>query len=471
MANTSDNTRPELIHDDPDLIRALGLDWTPEQTQDYLSGIKVFKVKRLAEDQVKPTPGVFWAEDEKAKEDWSQNWDGIPLAEDRDKRKGKEGQKLSPEDVRKIEVVGRDVFPYILKRGDAALFYDEDSGDLVFARLPNTVKNKEILAAITDVCKKTARERRGNRRDDPGHMALGGITAGRQGAVTNTISRSHLRETRHTDIEKARIHFEESSMASIVWNIITRRMPPEVKQDFDDGMAEKNLRRMDGGVAGDEFPHTETGGNTYVCALTTISTADPATGGNFFNAQYGILSLAEEDTITVWRVGDNHGTSLYHLIPRQNTGVAFFISANLKEEKEHSEPKYTLGQILNTKRPDPPVFSARRKRIAEHVSAWYLYEEPVAKTDQDFADAADITKPAGGEELGPDGATFAENELLDTSGQALGELWENCKEVDSTGEDPVRGAAASGIKRWVEDFSSDREISEEDVKGVKRSRV
>ncbi|OQV08490.1 hypothetical protein CLAIMM_12753 [Cladophialophora immunda] len=150
----------------------------------------------------------------------------------------------------------------------------------------------------------------------PAAWGLAGRQLGLRAPPTNILSRSHLRVRKHTDVESARIYFEESSMASTVWNIIKRRMPQQVVDDFDENMARIILRRMDGGVAGNEyslwspdqrkgfrftlpeavpcsigcamnyarFPHVEKGANTYVCAIATISTADPDTSGNFFVA-------------------------------------------------------------------------------------------------------------------------------------------------------------------------------------------
>lgn len=243
MSNSQSASTPaEVIFDDQELICGLGLDWTPQKTQDYLAGVPKYYVKRLEGKDIVPAPRIFYAEDEQSRDEWTQKWKDVPL---QDARKGKKNMH-QPDDLRKIEVIDRSVFKYVVGRGEAALFFDQGTGDLVFARLPRMVQNPDILAAINEMCKKTVRERRCVRRDDPGSLVDAGYTAGSRHNRANTISRSHLRAATNTEIQAARINFEESSMATLVWNIIKRRLPSQIINDFNNVIDANKLPRMNG---------------------------------------------------------------------------------------------------------------------------------------------------------------------------------------------------------------------------------
>lgn len=88
-------------------------------------------------------------------------------------------------------------------------------------------------------------------------------------------------------------------------------------------------------------------------------------------AQYGILSEQEADTITLWRVKDFHGTSLYPRAPsRQTSGLAFVIPPGLKKLDSVGPPDFTLEEIRATPRPKV-AFSKQQnkgKKMAEHVN-------------------------------------------------------------------------------------------------------
>ena len=54
-------------------------------------------------------------------------------------------------------------------------------------------------------------------------------------------------------LERERVNFENASMATLVWNIIKRRLPKEVVQDFDAAIDKKELTRIDGGRPEKEY--------------------------------------------------------------------------------------------------------------------------------------------------------------------------------------------------------------------------
>jgi hypothetical protein len=50
--------------------------------------------------------------------------------------------------------------------------------------------------------------------------------------------------------EKARIHLEESGVATLAWNILKTRIPAEVVADYNNAIAKRGFRRMDAGLDG-----------------------------------------------------------------------------------------------------------------------------------------------------------------------------------------------------------------------------
>ncbi|KIW69167.1 hypothetical protein PV04_05060 [Phialophora macrospora] len=141
-AQIAQNPNAPVLKDDEDIIRTLGLDWTPERTKRYLE---------------KVTPDLYCAETEKIKQYWEEAWENLSYA---DKRIGKTSG-------RRIQVVERSNFQHVIRRGESGLFFDEATKELVFARLPRVVSDSVILEAINEVCKSAARERRGDRRVRP----------------------------------------------------------------------------------------------------------------------------------------------------------------------------------------------------------------------------------------------------------------------------------------------------------------
>ena len=233
-----------------------------------------------------------------------------------------------------------------------------------------------------------------------------GYTTGERSKSTegSILSKSRLDEKRLSEKQLLRIHLEEAGMATIVWNIIKHRLPPEVVKDFDDTIRAKGLPRMDAGFKDGlasiwskdqskeyrfslaeaapprgacamnyaRFCHNEGGANKWIVALTTTSTADPKNGGNFHLAQYGVLSEAEGNTITCWRVKDHHGTTLYRHEARQNCGVALYIPPKLKPLAGNATGEtYTRDEIARVPRPsrirDPKSHETTGLK-AEHVN-------------------------------------------------------------------------------------------------------
>ncbi len=151
-----------VILNDADLIRALGLDWTVEQTEAYLEAkVPKYYVSRLDRNEMPVAPKVWYAESDEVKKEWEEFWKDAPYADSRINKKA--GRKTA----RKIEVLDRSKFKHVLRRGEYGRFYDDKTKELVFVRLPNIVESKEVLEMINHVCKRAVRERRGDRVSAP----------------------------------------------------------------------------------------------------------------------------------------------------------------------------------------------------------------------------------------------------------------------------------------------------------------
>ncbi len=371
---------PQVINEDPIIKSRLCLDWTPHQTQDYLDRITVYVRKRIPNDQVIPARNIYMAEDSEIKDGWDNLWRGVHPADLPRPKKGEPKGTMAESKWphREIQVIKSDNF-HVIPVGEEQIIRDADTHELVYVKQRNAIRDPDIFAGIDRVCKLAARERRSIRRDDPGKMGDVGLTAGARSikGASGALAKGLWDEKKLTNPQKARIHLEEAGMASIVWNVMKARMPPEIIEDFNKAIEKKGLMRMTGPIFEQisslfspdgkkeyrfqfeeaappraacamnysRFCHNEKGGNEWLVALGTCCSADPKDGGNFLLAQYGVLSLGEANTFTAWRCKDLHGTTLYRLQDRQCCGVALMVPIRLaaaakEPEKEPGKDKH-----------------------------------------------------------------------------------------------------------------------------------
>lgn len=86
--------------------------------------------------------------------------------------------------------------------------------------------------------------------------------------------------------------------------------------------------------------HTDKNANAYMISFTCHTNADPASGGNFYLAKYGILVEQASNTCVAWKTKDAHGTTRADPVPgRQNYGVSFDLPLKLAVAKKNSERK------------------------------------------------------------------------------------------------------------------------------------
>ena len=479
--STSPQSIAQVLLDDADLIQTLGFDWTSEQTHAYLEKIPKHFVKRLANHEMPVPQGVWCAEDQKTKDEWDEVWEKARFA---DIRKGKKsGNKKTVESAKRTEVIDRSKFAHVVRRGESGLFFDQDTKELVFLKLTGMVASREILEAMNSVCKAAARERRNVRRDDPGMYVDIGYTNGPRNNRNVQLSASLLAKKSMTPVEQASIHMREAGIGAVAWNVMKPHLPTVVVNDYNDTILKAGLNRMDGGLKEGlfslwtedgqkeyrfssleaaptrggcamnycRFCHNETGKNEYGLAITTVSTALPHRGGNFFVAQYGILSEAEENAVTCWRVRDYHGTTLYQRVPRQNSGVAFFVPISQAPDVGNAAP-FTHNELANTKR--PPFRGGRRKGGSVPAQNEWWLREPTPEKETEDAGASDSREEVEDDVLiGEDGSTAMERMVLDAEADALAEEWEAMQ--------------ADGVE---DDVESEDDTGNEDERPVKRRK-
>lgn len=179
---------------------------------------------------------------------------------------------------------------------------------------------------------------------------------------------------------------EDGGWLALLWTIMLSSLPRVITKDYDDFIAKMGLPRMatfqkdayevklgnntyqftgghlapSAGVTAFNYQkyvwrhpfyhpntdmppretHTDNNGNEYMISFTCHANADPASGGNFYLAKYGILVEQASNTCVAWMTKDAHGTTMANPVPgRQNYGVSFDLPVKLAVAKKNSERK------------------------------------------------------------------------------------------------------------------------------------
>lgn len=136
----------------------LGLNWTPEQRDQYLSNVKVVDIARLKEPY--PANNYYTAGTPKAKKQWETYWNGKPLYD----RRYNKGQR------RHILNIDTSRLQYIIRQNESVVFRDADTNELVLVVLRSFVPDEYVRKTMVNVCKEILKYRRDDRREDPGKL-------------------------------------------------------------------------------------------------------------------------------------------------------------------------------------------------------------------------------------------------------------------------------------------------------------
>ncbi len=344
----------------------LGLDWTPEQKDEYLNGIKVIYIKRLEEPY--PINNCFTAGTPKAKREWDAYWEGKPLAEPR----------YNGGLRREIVELDRSRLQYIIKQDESVMFRDADTEELVLVILRNALPDDAVRETMIDVGRGLFRYRRDDRREDPGMLVHFGYTCGSRKAPQIQLASPCTRtDTPEKQDRERQLRDDCQGMAGVLWNMMRSRLPAEVPEAFDDVIEKQDLPRMDmmrddenfsfqidgkrvtfrdldlpppsamSAINYARYTHKESNATNWIVAYTSKAPPDPNRGGNFYLASYGIMLEPNTNTVSAWRPSDYHGTTLYEMKEGaekragyevrydgdMNTGMVFEVSRAMKNAR------------------------------------------------------------------------------------------------------------------------------------------
>ncbi|KAI1489216.1 hypothetical protein F5X96DRAFT_684239 [Biscogniauxia mediterranea] len=356
--------RPDII-----VCKNLGLDWTVDQRDAFIKSIKVIDLPRLSEPY--PINNFYVAGTEKAKEEWDAYWYEKPLKDPRYHR----GVR------REVLTLDKSRLRYIVRQDESVIFRDADTKELSLVILRNFIPDEDLRETMVELCKEIIKNRRDDRREDPGMLVHFGYTCGSRHDPQIQLAASSLRlNTEAKRRNEEQLNHRAQGMAGVMWNLMRSRLPSEIIDDYNDTILENDFPRMDMGredntftfqVGGDditfkglELPppsgisainyarhtHKETNGNNWVLACTCHAPKDPTKGGNFYLASYGIMMEPASNTVSAWHPKDYHGTTLYEMKEgkerragyevRQdgdfNTGMVLELSKSLKNARKNS---------------------------------------------------------------------------------------------------------------------------------------
>ncbi|KAI1264075.1 hypothetical protein F5Y18DRAFT_437221 [Xylariaceae sp. FL1019] len=355
---------------DSKIVKDLGLDWTSEQRDAYHKiEVKTVYLKRL--DKPYPIDNSYTAGTETAKDQWEAYWHGKRLKDLRYHA----GQR------RGIVNLEKERLQYIIPQNESVIFRDADTKQLVLVILRNAVPSESLRKTMVETCKEILRNRRTDRREDPGQLVHFGYTSGSRCDRQIQMAAPSIRLNTAAKIRtEAQLNIKSQGMAGIVWNLMKSKLPTEIIDNFNDMIEKCDFPRMDMGrddetftfnvdgkdvtFEGLELPspnglssinyarhtHMEVNGNDWVLAYSANAPANPNKGGNFYVASYGIMLEPASNTISAWRPTDHHGTTLYEMMegPEHragyevrtdgafNTGMVFQLSKAFATAREKS---------------------------------------------------------------------------------------------------------------------------------------
>lgn len=350
--------------------KKLGLDWTPEQRDEYhKKNIKTVYLKRLEEPY--PINNYFTAGTPKAKREWDAYWAGKPLADPR-YNKGKR-REIIDLDMSRLQ--------YIIPQDESVIFRDADTKEIALVVLRNFTPDNKVRETMVDVCGEILKYRRDDRREDPGMLVHFGYTCGSRHEPQIQMASPCVRLNTPEKQERERnLNVKAQGMAGLIWNMMRSRLPPEIINAYNDLIEQNDLPRMDMMRDDDTFSfridgrsvtfrdlelpppsgmsainyarytHRETNGNNWLVAYTAEAPRDPTKGGNFYMASYGIMMQPNTNTVSAWHPQDYHGTTLYEMKegPEKragfevrcdgdiNTGMVFEVSKAIKNARMRS---------------------------------------------------------------------------------------------------------------------------------------
>jgi hypothetical protein len=268
------------------------------------------------------------------------------------------------------------IWAHVVHRNKNAIFYDQDTGELILLVMRNFCKSDVALQWADEVAKTGLEVKKSIRLDDPGKLAMIGYTTGSRNSPKAMWAKNLLRQpTRlfQTPDCLNEFDFNCSSVFALLWNMMQKQLPDVVLEDIKELIADWNLNMDGDGKMGSyyglphpngdyyefhncdlappqgnfaknyaRFCHHENNAHKYCYAWTTSRKNDWKEGGEFYVADYAIKVESSANTMIVWRGKDFHGTTLPHCLPDeleskfQQIGLSIATSGRMKKILEEA---------------------------------------------------------------------------------------------------------------------------------------
>ncbi|KAI9699288.1 MAG: hypothetical protein M1836_002898 [Candelina mexicana] len=376
---------PGVIRNDPTLAKVLRLNYTENERQAYVDGVKTVYLKRLPLMSEYPPRNEWICENQTIRDIWEEPMTTGPLDDVRTARKG-----LHNLDFKQLQ--------YVVELDESVRLLDVDSGELIAEIRRAFVPDTGVLTSINSMAERNLGLRRNVRRDDPGSIVQTGYTAGSKDLRSFVWARSLI--TRLTEEEIRELNYTTSSAYALFWNMVRNSVPETLIEDFNGVIRQSGMPRMDSNLKGrkpDLRYKVETGGRVFeftygelappcgVCggnysrqgtqsshrtsnvdslvrythneknatknilSLTTHRSLPSDAGGNFYSSSYAFLVRSQANTLVTHRVADFHGTTLAQVTPGEKnlyqTGISILIQGRLpaawKEYQKGKSPDVT----------------------------------------------------------------------------------------------------------------------------------
>ncbi|KAJ3559157.1 hypothetical protein NP233_g11335 [Leucocoprinus birnbaumii] len=318
-----------------DTVRALGLDWTPEIAAGWFQALPNIHLPKLKTPY--PPAGKFICEDEAIKKLW---YPRLMEAKQADKRL-KRCEPLVIDQTKLVRTV---------EAGESIVVRDCKTNEIVLMVVRNFCGDIDVLEWMGRIVAEAVRICRNVRqKEDAGHISLVGFSAGQRSDPQFYWTRNLIRKI--SEGAAAAFRQDQSFVFALFWNLLLKRLPLEIMDEWKGWIAEEMLPAMNPqwkdhsdnrglyeievlaekvvfhdaelapptGIMSQNYArpgHYERQPHKYAASLTVVREGlEDQDGGHFFLSAYGIKIVATADTCLVWQPRFYHGTSLQRVDP------------------------------------------------------------------------------------------------------------------------------------------------------------
>ncbi|MCJ1287173.1 hypothetical protein MMC26_006521 [Xylographa opegraphella] len=317
-----------VVVNDPQLLKALCLDWDTAKSEAFIAKIPRYGFKALSEENMSP-PKNTWALEEGTSELVERYLATKPPADIRDKRYT-------------VRYIASLAWRKVIGPEESVVLVDYHTRDIFAVVLRDFIELPSVLSRFDKASAQHIAIGRNVRKGDPGHMAQYGYTAGARSAPNFAWARNLDRKYSYDFL--ASHNHEMMSAHTLVWNIATKKVPASViagfraacadmpKGDWNThGVLTEGRVSVDAFAAQHEISGLELGPSSGVCAgvysrachfedapadcpwvmSLTTNYDHLGLGGSFYAAKYGILIKQARNTLIVHRATEWHGTTVH----------------------------------------------------------------------------------------------------------------------------------------------------------------